>query len=105
MVDALTVMHRRFATGVYALWYPLVDRRLTESLKSRVAQTGIRDVLNLELVRDTDRAKSGMRGCGMFVVNPPYTLGTDIEPALDELARRFSGPRGATATVEQFLPG
>jgi 23S rRNA (adenine2030-N6)-methyltransferase len=104
VVESLRMMHRRFATGVYALWYPLVDRRLTEVLKSSVAESGIRDVLNLELVRDTDPARSGMRGCGMFVVNPPWTLKADMEPALDELARRFSGPRGVTATVEQFLP-
>lgn len=104
VVDALQAMHRRFATGVYALWYPLVDRRLTESLKSRVAQTGIRDVLNLELVRDTDPAKSGLRGCGMFVVNPPYTLRTDMQPALDELARLFAGPHPARTTIQQYLP-
>lgn len=103
-VEALQSMHRRFATGVYILWYPLVDRRLTESLKSRVAESGIRDVLDLELVRDTDPAQSGMRGCGLFVVNPPWTLKADMEPALDELARRFPGPRRATATIEQFLP-
>lgn len=104
VVDALLKMHRRFATGVYALWYPLVDRRLTESLKSRVAGTGLRDVLNLELVRDIDPGKPGMRGCGMFIVNPPWTLKADMEPVLNELARRFVGASGASATVEQFLP-
>ena len=104
VVDAMLKMHRRFATGVYALWYPLVDRRLTESLKSRMAETGLRDVLNMQLVRDVDPGRSGMRGCGMFVVNPPWTLKAAIEPVLDELARLFAGPRGASVTAAQFLP-
>ena len=104
VVEALLGMHRRFATGVYALWYPLVDRRLTEALKSRVADSDLRNVLNLELVREADPSRAGMRGCGMFVVNPPWTLKAELQPALDALARLLAGPRGANVTVEQVSP-
>jgi 23S rRNA (adenine2030-N6)-methyltransferase len=104
VVEALLRMHRRFASGVYALWYPLVDRRLTAALKSGVADSDLRDVLNLELIREAGPSKAGMRGCGMFVVNSPWTLKAELPPALEALARLLAGPRGANFTVEQFIP-
>lgn len=104
VVDALLEMHRRFTTGVYALWYPLVDSRLTGALKSAFRQSGLRDVLNLELALEQDAARPGLRGCGMFVVNPPWTLAADMEPVLQDLALRFSRGRPTRARVETFLP-
>lgn len=104
VTDALCSLHRRFETGVYMLWYPLIDRRSTESLKSAMAGSGLRDVLNLELILDTSAKARGMHGCGLFVVNPPWTLRADMEPVLADLAQRLAGPSPARATVEQFLP-
>ena len=103
-IDALCAMNRRFATGVYALWYPMVDRRSTESLKSALEASGLRDVLEIELSLDTPGRTRGMTGCGLFVVNPPWTLATEMKAALDELTRRLAGPRPAHGSVRQFLP-
>ena len=38
VVAALTKAHRRFATGVYAIWYPVIERRWVERLLSRGAR-------------------------------------------------------------------
>lgn len=95
-------MYRRFASGVYALWYPLIDRRRNESLRDCLRRSGLRDVLHLEIVLERDAGRAGMRGCGMFVVNPPFTLKTRMEPVMHELARHFTGPRPGVVTVEQF---
>ncbi len=88
-VATLGKLHRRFATGVYALWYPLLAERNSAVLKRSVDRLGIRDVLNLELlVTDRDQ-QAGMHGCGMLLVNPPWTLRNDMELALPYLAARL----------------
>ena len=72
LTDAFAEGHRKFATGVYALWYPLMDAIAMQGFERRVVATGVRKILQLELaVRDVGIAGS-VRGCGMLVVNPPF---------------------------------
>ena len=72
LTDGFVEAHRKFATGVYALWYPLMDAIAMNAFERRVAATGIRKILQLELaVRDVGFSGS-VRGCGLLVANPPF---------------------------------
>lgn len=72
LTDGFVEGHRKFATGVYALWYPLMDAIAMQGFERRIAATGVRKILQLELaVRELGIAGS-VRGCGMLVVNPPF---------------------------------
>ena len=72
LTDGFIEGHGKFATGVYALWYPLMDAIAMQGFERRVAATGVRKILQLELsVRNLGVAGS-VRGCGMLVVNPPF---------------------------------
>jgi 23S rRNA (adenine2030-N6)-methyltransferase len=72
LTDGFAEAHRKFATGVYALWYPLMDAIAMQAFERRVVATGIRKILQLELaVRDVGFSGS-VRGCGLLVVNPPF---------------------------------
>jgi 23S rRNA (adenine2030-N6)-methyltransferase len=82
-------LHRRFATGVYALWYPLLAERNSALLKRSIERLGIPDVLNLELAVTDRNAQTGMYGCGMLLVNPPWTLRNEMELALPFLAGKL----------------
>ena len=82
-------LHRRFATGVYALWYPLLAERNSAMLKRSIERLGIPDVLNLELLVANRNAQAGMYGCGMLLVNPPWTLRNEMELALPYLADKL----------------
>lgn len=64
--------HRRFATGVYALWYPLMEPVSMRAFERDMVATGIRKILQLELWVQPEGWTEGMRGCGMLVANPPY---------------------------------
>ena len=72
LTDAFAEAHRRFATGVYALWYPLMDQASMRSFERRVVATGIRKILQLEIAVCNEIAGGGMHGCGMLVANPPF---------------------------------
>jgi 23S rRNA (adenine2030-N6)-methyltransferase len=67
-----TEAYRRFATGVYALWYPLMEAPAMQAFERGIVATRIRKILQLELsVRDIG-TPGQLRGCGMLVVNPPF---------------------------------
>lgn len=74
VVESLKDSLKRFATGIYALWYPLLSRpealRLPERLHALKAEW--LDV-SLQVGRPA-QGGFGMHGSGMFIVNPPWTL-------------------------------
>jgi 23S rRNA (adenine2030-N6)-methyltransferase len=81
LVEGLKEAHRRFATGVYAIWYPLMEPTTMRAFERDLAETGIRKLLQLELSVLPDSWSGSLRGTGMLVVNPPY--------GFEEVARRM----------------
>lgn len=89
VAEHLTLLHRKFATGVYAIWYPIADPARTETLLRRVRNSGVRRILQLEVGLTSDHSQPGMTGTGMLVVNPPWNLAELMQPALAWLADRL----------------
>ena len=86
VVAALARAHRRFATGVFLLWYPVIERDRTEALMTALTATGIPRQLRLELSSRPDGPGRGMTGAGLIVVNPPWTLADAAGKGLPWLA-------------------
>jgi 23S rRNA (adenine2030-N6)-methyltransferase len=63
---------RRFATGIHALWYPLMEPTAMRAFERDIAATGIRKILQLEVSVMPEGWSGSMRGCGLLVVNPPF---------------------------------
>jgi 23S rRNA (adenine2030-N6)-methyltransferase len=85
IVDALTAAQRRFATGVYAIWYPLIEPGALRAFERDVVATGIRKILQLELAVRAEGWTLSLRGAGMLVVNPPFGFAEEAAPALEWL--------------------
>lgn len=94
VVEALQGAHRRFATGIYALWYPVIDRDATERLLQRISDTGIPKQLRIEHCVAEDGAVRGMTGSGMLFINPPWQLDSQAESLLPWLNRILADDRG-----------
>jgi 23S rRNA (adenine2030-N6)-methyltransferase len=86
--------HRRFDGGVFAIWYPVVERARCERFCRGIRETGIRDVLRFELCVAADSDERGMTGSGMVVVNPPFTLEARMREALPWLEATLGEGRG-----------
>ncbi|KJS08317.1 MAG: ribosomal RNA large subunit methyltransferase J [Gammaproteobacteria bacterium BRH_c0] len=86
VVDHLLALHKRFATGIYALWYPVVEQDRIERLQRQLVRSGIRRIDVYELYRDREQRQVGMNGSGMIVINPPWQLREEITTALEYLA-------------------
>lgn len=99
--EQLKLLHRKFATGVYAIWYPIADPSRTDALLRRVRGSGIRRILRLEIGLTRDHNQPGMTGTGMLVVNPPWNLAELMKPALTWFAARLG--EHAYAEVEELV--
>ncbi len=79
VIRELGLMYRRFATGVYLLWYPVISRSRIDQLRRQLVSSGIRRVCAFE-INMVDDEHEGMTGTGMIVINPPW-------PLLEEMRR------------------
>jgi 23S rRNA (adenine2030-N6)-methyltransferase len=86
VVDHVRALHRRFATGVYAVWYPLVEARRVKTLEKAFISSGMRRIHLYEVCLSAHHTGRRMTGAGMIVVNPPWTLREEIRAALDLFA-------------------
>lgn len=104
IVQTLVKMHRRFANGIYALWYPVVDRSRNRKLESAIQASGIRNVRLFEFGVKPDNGKLGMMSSGMIVINPPWTLPSEMQRVLPWLAD-FLGENGSGHYRHECLAG
>jgi 23S rRNA (adenine2030-N6)-methyltransferase len=99
VVDALVKAHRRFATGVYALWYPVIERRWVERFERAVRSTGIAPLELHELSVARDGFGRGLTGSGMLIVNPPWKLRDAMRTVLPWLARMLGVDGGGNHRI------
>ena len=109
-VRALAQAHRRFATGVYALWYPLKTNDLARRMAADVTALALPRTLRLELQvasgkgeRRTGRS-APLIGCGMIVVNPPWHFEAALREAIPWLARTLGTADAARGNVDWLVP-
>jgi len=78
--------HRKWATGIYALWYPIKGRGDPDALAKRLSRLGIPKILRAELIVSPVSDPSRLNGSGLILVNPPWTLETELSTLLPVLA-------------------
>ncbi|MCC7017285.1 MAG: 23S rRNA (adenine(2030)-N(6))-methyltransferase RlmJ [Rhodospirillales bacterium] len=86
--------HRRFATGIFVLWYPIKDRAPVEAFHKALAASGIRRILAAELLLRLPDDSERLQGCGLIVVNPPWRLDRDLAELTAGLAGVLGGDSG-----------
>jgi 23S rRNA (adenine2030-N6)-methyltransferase len=93
----------RFATGTFLAWYPIKDVQAVTRFCAALALTGPTDkMLRIEMMvrRAGDTAR--LNGCGLIVVNPPFTLQAEMAALMPELTRRLAEDEGASYRLEHL---
>lgn len=103
VVDALKAMHKRFATGCYCLWYPVVARKRNQYMERALQTSGIQNIQLFELGIQPDSDEHGMAASGMIVINPPWTLLADMQQVLPWLAETLSKNQQGHYRIEQVV--
>jgi 23S rRNA (adenine2030-N6)-methyltransferase len=103
IVKAVKEAHSRWPTGMYAVWYPIMEAAPMRDFVLDIQRSGIRKVLRLELtVRERD--ESGIiPGCGMLVINPPWHFDEESNPIVEWLAKKLVVSGKGSAKVDWLV--
>ena len=88
MTQAVTAAYRQFATGVYCIWYPLVDNKLHQQIIRGFESMAADKSLRAEFYLNPDYQES-LRGYGMWIINPPFTLSGHLKVIFETLRQLF----------------
>lgn len=94
MGQAVAAAWRKWRTGLYMLWYPIKREDDADGLERVLAAAGIDKRLRIELLVRRDSGDGRLRGSGLLLLNPPWTVKVDAEVLLPVLAQRL-GAGGA----------
>ncbi len=102
----------RFATGTYAVWYPIIPRPeahdVPRKLKTLATKSG-KSWLNATLTIKSSKLTSddagevirpGLPASGMFIINPPHTLKAALQLALPQLVEILGQDQHAAFSVD-----
>lgn len=97
LVDGLARGYRRFTGGVYCLWYPLKQGSPIKAFHEALKALDIPKMLCAELSVRSDRETTGLSGSGLIIVNPPFTLKSELDLLLPFLKTRLGQDRFASS--------
>ncbi|MFT3736679.1 MAG: 23S rRNA (adenine(2030)-N(6))-methyltransferase RlmJ [Rhodocyclaceae bacterium] len=90
----------RFATGTYAVWYPMLPKLEATVLPERLVKIGAANWLHVTLSVRKAATDGGMHGSGMFVINPPWTLAQTLKAEMPWLRDALAESDGASFTLD-----
>lgn len=104
VVRAIREGYKRFATGCYAIWYPVVLRQHVKKMIRGLEETGIRKILQIELAVRPDSDQRGMSASGMIVINPPWQLEKQMKKILPYLTDVLVPEGTGSSSVKWVVP-
>lgn len=86
-------IHRRMQGVQLLLWFPVVRRHSVEHMIGSLVNKAPRDLWRFELGIRPD-GDGGMTGSGMLVINPPWTLPSQLKQCLPRLQVQLETGKG-----------
>jgi len=112
VLDLIGESLKRFATGTYAVWYPIIPRpeahdlpRRLKTMATKAGKSWLHATLTVKSSKvlttvTGDQKRPGLPASGMFLINPPYTLKGRLQPALEQLKDLLAQDRHAAFSLD-----
>lgn len=100
VADGLEEAVRRFATGIYLIWYPLKNRHDTDAAIRRIVRAAAKPALKLEFEIEKRQAEGPLHATGMLLINPPWKLKEECELILPALHQSLAGANRGAVRIE-----
>jgi 23S rRNA (adenine2030-N6)-methyltransferase len=104
LAQALAEGLRRFASGTYAIWYPLTARAKVDEFLTAVRNLAPPPTLAIELDIAGADAAIKLKGCGLLVLNPPWQFDVEAGAIVNALAGHLAQAPGAAGRVQWIVP-
>jgi 23S rRNA (adenine2030-N6)-methyltransferase len=103
IADALQPAFKRWATGVYAIWYPIKVRQRVTPFHRFLRGSGMKKILVAELLLHPDNSMLRLNGCGMAIVNAPYKFDRVLSELMPVLLAQMAQSRFGMQNVEWLV--
>ena len=101
VVETLADALKRFPTGTYLIWYPVLQRMESRRLAGQLKKISNREWLHLTFrIASPVPDGSGFVASGMFIINPPWKLKAQLEESLPALVKVLGRDSGAGFMIE-----
>ncbi len=104
VVKAVADGIKRWATGTFAIWYPVVHSNDVDFLERKFSNSGLPGTLQIELNILQGNNRFGMTGSGMIVVNPPWMLEQQMNELLPWLVDKLGQSPEANFKLRWLSP-
>jgi 23S rRNA (adenine2030-N6)-methyltransferase len=95
IVAALQAAIEKFASGVYAIWYPIKLRQPINAFHRKLQDLGLSKILIAEFCPYAENTVLRLNGCGMAIINAPWKLDDELAQSLPELLKSLTqSPQG-----------
>ena len=89
----------RWPQGMFALWYPIKQRRALAKFQRSAAALDAKSALLIELLVRPDDSPLRMNGSGLLLLNAPWQFDVQMRPMMQALQAAL-GEAGASSHVE-----
>jgi 23S rRNA (adenine2030-N6)-methyltransferase len=90
IAKALKSGFRKWATGIYAIWYPIKGRIFADRVSDAISDAGCKNAIRAEFC-PFRRDGVTLAGSGMAICNPPWMLEERLQRLCAELAVLIGG--------------
>lgn len=105
MAKALEEGLDRFPGGVYMAWYPIKDVHAVTKWQRSLKALKSDKILALDFCVRAPAASGDLSGCGLIVVNGPFTLRGELDVLLPALVAALSQSAGAYFKMTDIFTG
>jgi 23S rRNA (adenine2030-N6)-methyltransferase len=95
---------KRFATGIFMLWYPLKAKGDDETCREAARELGVPGTLTAELRVREAFMEGGLAGSGVIIVNAPWKLDEELATLLPAFAGRLGLGKWGRGRVDWLVP-
>lgn len=99
LVAGLRMGYARFGNGVFAAWYPIKHRAPSRRFLTAMGESGISDIVAVELWLRAPLDPARLNGSGLLVVNPPWRFHEEVPPILAALLDRLGTREAGEGTA------
>jgi len=90
LLKGIQEAYKRFATGIYLIWYPLKDKTSIQKFYADIKALYIPKILCVEFYTNEIEASLKLSGCGLIIINPPWQIDKVLTSTLQILLSYLS---------------
>ena len=101
---ALAGALRRFATGIYLVWFPIKSQAAANGFCGEVLASGVKKAVRIDISLG-GRSEERLTAAGLLVVNPPFGFTQEMREAFALVVPLLGGEDAPAATRIDWLAG